>query len=585
MAKVLEFMKPYAPLLVLVMLLLLVEAGCALVLPGYMANIVEDGVLPGDTAFIWQTGIKMLLITLLSVAAALVASFLSAKTAVGVANDLRQAVFKKVLRFSNAEMDKFNTSSLITRTTNDITQIQSTMMMVLRQFIYAPVIGIGGIIRAIERSPSLTWVIALALVCMLVILAILTAMVLPKFKIVQNLIDRLNLVSRENLSGVLVIRAFGTQNFEKKRFDKANKELAETNLFVNRAMAFMNPYIVLILNLTTAIIVWVGAHQVSAFRADVGDIFAFLQYGMLIIFAFIMISYTFVFLPRAMVSAARIQEVLDTDFSIKYKENPVPFPKNFQGRVEFRNVSFKYGDGGRPQNTQEQENVLNNINFIAEPGKTTAIIGSTGAGKSTLFNLLLRFYDVNSGAILIDGVDIRDVSKKELHGKIGYVSQKAQLFSGNIRSNLQYADKSATESDIQTAAEIAQAQNFILKKPKGYDNEVSQGGANLSGGQKQRLSIARALVKNAPIYLFDDCFSALDLKTDAQLRAALKKKTGKSTMLIVAQRISTIMDAEQILVLEHGKIVGNGTHAELLKTCEVYKEIAASQLSEEELGV
>lgn len=579
MSKIFEYMKPYSGMLVGIMVLLAIEAYCALLLPGLMADIVEDGVFPGDVSFIWRTGFQMLFITCIGVVVSLFASYFSAKTSAGVANDLREAVFKKVLRFSNAEMDRFNTSSLITRTTNDITQIQTTLMMVLRQFIYAPIIGIGGLIRALERSPSLTWVIAVSLICMLGILILISVIIIPKFKIVQKLIDRLNLVSRENLSGILIIRAFGTQRFEKKRFDSANKELAETNLFVNKVMAFVNPYIMLIFNLTTAVIVWVGAQQVSAHRADVGDIFAFLQYGMLIIVAFIMISYTFVFLPRAVVSAGRIKEVLETEDSIEFRENPVSFSKNFQGDIEFRNVNFRYGDSN-----DHNENVLEGINFTAKAGKTTAIIGATGAGKSTLLSLILRFYDVNSGAILVDGIDIRDLSKEELHGKIGYVPQKALLFSGTIRSNLLYANKNATDEKIREAVEIAQAKTFIDEKPKGYETEVAQGGANLSGGQKQRLSIARALVKDAPIYLFDDCFSALDFKTDALLRAALKEKTGKSTMLIVAQRISTIMDADQILVLEHGKIIGSGTHAELLKTCEVYREIAVSQLSEEELN-
>ncbi|MCL2380324.1 MAG: ABC transporter ATP-binding protein/permease [Treponema sp.] len=579
MSKIFEFTKPYTPMLLCAVALLFVEAMCALVLPGYMADIVNYGVLPGNIPFIWRTGVVMLLVTLLSVVVALTVGFFSAKTSAGVANDLRQAVFKKVLQFSSAEMNKFATSSLITRTTNDITQVQGTMMMAIRLLVYAPILGVGGIIRALGRDVSMTWIIALATLCLVGIMVILFIIALPKYKMIQGLIDRLNLVSRENLSGILIVRAFSTQRFEKKRFDKANRDLTGTNLYVDQAFAFMTPGIMLILNLTTAIIVWVGARQVSAFRIDIGDIFAFLQYGILIIFAFLMVAVMFVFLPRAVVSAERIKEVLETSGSIRDKKNPLQLSANFQGTVEFRNVSFRYPDA-----TENEDNVLNGISFTARPGKTTAIIGVTGSGKTTILKLLLRFYDVTEGAILVDGMDIRDIRKKDLHGKIGYVPQKALLFSGTIRSNLRYADKTATEDRIVEAADTAQAAAFIQGKPEGYESNVAQGGSNFSGGQRQRLSIARALVKNAPVYLFDDSFSALDLKTDALLRAALKKKTGKSTMLIVAQRISTIMDADQIVVLDDSRIAGLGTHRELIKTCDVYRDIAASQLSEEELS-
>jgi len=572
-------MKPYTGMVLCAALLLFVEAMCALVLPGHMADIVNDGVLPGNISLIWRTGLIMLVITLLSVAASLVAGYFAAKTSTGVANDLREAVFQKVLNFSNAEMNRFAPSSLITRTTNDITQIQSTLMMAIRQFIYAPIIGVGGIIRALERNVSMTWIIALATISMVGIMGLLFIIALPKFKMIQSLIDRLNLVSRENLSGILIVRAFSTQRFEKKRFDKANRDLAETNLFVNQSFAFITPTIMLILNLTTAIIVWVGARQVSAFRIDIGDIFAFLQYGLLIIFAFLMVAVMFVLLPRAVVSAERIKEVLETQSSLQYEKDPVPLPEDFRGVVEFRDVSFRYPDA-----MDGDENVLDGISFTAKPGQTTAIIGSTGSGKTTILQLLLRFYDVTRGAIYIDGVDVREIDKKELHDKIGYVPQKALLFTGSIRSNLLYADKTASEEKIMDAADTAQATKFIEEKPDGYQSNVAQGGSNLSGGQRQRLSIARALVKNAPIYLFDDSFSALDLKTDALLRAALKRKTGGSTMIVVAQRISTIMDADQIVVLEHGHIAGCGTHAQLLETCKIYREIAASQLSEEEMN-
>ena len=574
MSKIFEFMKPYTWMLLCTAALLAVEAFCALVLPGFMADIVNDGVLPGNVRLIWRNGLIMLLITLLSVVVALIAGYFTARTATGVANDLREAVFKKALHFSNAEINRFSTSSLITRTTNDITQVQNTLMMAIRQFIYAPLIGIGGIIRAIDRSPSMTWIIALATIFMVGMMTILFFIALPKFKMIQSLIDRLNLVSRENLSGILIVRAFNTQKFEKKRFDKANRDLAETNRFVDQTFAFMNPVILLTLNLTTAIIVWVGARQVSAFRIDIGDIFAFLQYGILIIFAFLMVAIMLVLLPRAVVSAGRIKEVLETESSLVYRKEPLRLPKDFTGAIEFKNVCFRY-----PDVTESDYNVLNDISFTARPGKTTAIIGATGVGKTTILKLLLRFFDVTGGAIYIDGMDIRDIHKEDLHNKIGYVPQKALLFSGSIRSNLMYADKNATEEKIRDAADTAQAVSFIEGKTEGYNSNVAQGGSNLSGGQRQRLSIARALVKDAPIYLFDDSFSALDLKTDALLRAALKRKTGKSTMLIVAQRISSIMDADKIVVLDEGKIAGLGTHSELMRTCEIYREIAASQLS------
>jgi ATP-binding cassette subfamily B protein len=578
MSKVFEYMKPYSGLFICIAALLGLEAMCALILPGYMADIVNDGVLPGHISTIWRNGIYMLLITLLAMTAALIVGFLTARAASGVALDLRQAVFEKVLGFSSAEMNRFATSSLITRTTNDITQIQATMMMAIRQLIYAPIIGVGGIIRALSRDVSMAWIIALATVIMMGILVLMFIIALPKFKIVQSLIDRLNLVSRENLSGILVVRAFSTQSFEKTRFSKANKDLANTNVFVDQAFALMMPAIMLILNLTTAAIVWIGARQASAFRIDIGDIFAFLQYGMLIIFAFFMVAIIFVMLPRAVVSAQRIKEVLETEGSIVFRNDPVELLPKFKGMVEFRDVSFRY-----PYASEKEDSVLSGINFTAKPGETTAIVGSTGSGKTTVLRLLLRFFDVTDGGIFLDGVDIRDVSKKDLHDKIGYVPQKASLFKGTIRSNLLYADKSATEETICSAVEIAQSKAFIQDKPDGYESNVAQGGANFSGGQKQRLSIARALVKNAPIYLFDDSFSALDLKTDALLRAALKKRMSDSTKIVVAQRISSIMDAEQILVLEHGKIAGLGTHKELMQSCEVYMEIAASQLSEEEV--
>ena len=579
MSKVFEYMKPYTLMMVCASVLLAAEAILALILPSYMADIVNYGVIPGHLSVIWRNGATMLGITFASMIAALIVGYFTARTATGIANDLREAVFSKVLSFSNAELNKFGTSSLITRTTNDVMQIQNTLMMAIRQFIYAPIIAVGGIIRALDRSTDMAWIVALATAIMMVLMAVMFIVALPKFSALQSLIDRLNTVTRENLSGILVVRAFSTQRFEKMRFAKANKDLADTERFVNQTFAFMMPIIMLVLNLTTAAIVWVGAHQASAFRADIGDIFAFLQYGMLIIFAFLMISVMFIFVPRAVISANRIKDVLESEGSIKYRQDPTPFPADFKGVVEFRNVSFKYPDA-----TGDDDNVLNDISFTARPRETTAIIGATGSGKSTLFKLLLRFFDVSDGAVLIDGIDIRDVHKEDLHNKIGYVAQKASLFTGTIRSNLLYADKDASEKAVANAVSISQAEAFIKGKPEGYESNVAQGGSNFSGGQRQRLSIARALVKEAPINMFDDSFSALDVKTDAQLRAALKAKMGDKTTIVIAQRVSSIMDAEQIVVLDNGKVAGLGTHAELMKNCEVYKEIATSQLSEEEVG-
>jgi len=579
MLKVFEYLKRYTPMLLCATVLLAAEAWLALELPRYMADIVDYGVIPGHLSVIWRNGGIMLGITVLSMVLALVTGYFTARTATGVANDLREAVFNKVLRFSNAQINRFSTSSLITRTTNDVMQVQNTLMMAIRQFIYAPILAFGGIVRALDRSTTLAWVVILSTAIMLALCAVLFFIALPKFKIWQDLIDRINLVTRENLSGILVVRAFSTQKFEKNRFSRANKTLAGTERFINITFSFMSPIISLVLNLSTALIVWVGAHEVSAFRVDVGDMFAFLQYAMLIIFAFLMISITFIMVPRAVVSANRIQEVLEAEGTIKIKKNPVTLPDDFKGIIEFRNVNFRY-----PDTTEDDDNALTDISFTARPGQTTAIIGATGSGKTTILKLILRFFDVTGGGVYIDGIDIRDIHKEALHDKIGYVAQKAVLFKGTILSNLLYADKHATEERVKNAVDIAQAAAFIEGKIGGYEAEVAQGGTNFSGGQRQRLSIARALVKNAPIYMFDDSFSALDLKTDALLRAALKKKMSGRTIIVIAQRVSSIMDADQIVVLDQGKVAGLGVHQELMQTCEVYREIAASQLSAQELS-
>ena len=528
-----------------------------------------------QTNYILNTGLTMLLISLLAVVSAIAVGFLSSRTAAGFARDLRNRVFERVESFSGAEMDKFSTASLITRTTNDVTQIQMVVIMMMRMVIYAPIIGIGGIIRAIGKSTSMWWLIALAVVVLLGLILTIFSITLPRFKKMQKLIDRLNLVARENLLGMMVIRAFNMQEFEEKRFDAANQDLTANSLFVNRIMVLMMPVMTILMNGLSLMIIWVGSHQVAQSTLQVGDMMAFMQYAMQIVFSFLMMSIMFFILPRASVSADRIADVLETEPLIKDPSHPVEFPKPFNGTIEFRRVSFRYPDA--------EEDVLHDINFTALPGQTTAFIGTTGSGKSTLVSLIPRFFDVTDGSVLIDGVDIRRVSQQELREKIGYVPQKSNLFSGTIHSNLSYADESAKEERLLHAAATAQASGFIQSLPDGLQSPISQGGSNVSGGQRQRLAIARALVKNAPIYIFDDSFSNLDFKTDAALRKALKETTGASTLLVITQRISTIMNSEQIVVLDEGCIVGKGTHKDLLKTCDVYRGIATAQLSPEEL--
>lgn len=526
--------------------------------------------------YILNSGLFMLLIALLSMVATVIVGFLSARVAAGLGRNLRFNMFKKVESFSSTEFDKFSTASLITRTTNDIQQVQMLMVMLLRIVFYAPILGIGGILKVVSTNTNMGWIIAVAVMVILSIVIIMFSVAIPKFKIVQKLVDKLNLVTRESLVGLLVIRAFNTQKHEEERFDKANTDLTRTNLFINRTMSLMMPLMMLIMNSITLLIVWVGAHQIDSGLMQVGDMMAFIQYTMQIIMSFLMISMVSIMLPRAAVSAQRISEVLSVKSSIIDPENPRTFDPFIKGTVEFKNVSFQYPGA--------EDNVLCGINFTAKPGQTTAFIGSTGSGKSTLINLIPRFYDVTSGQILVDGVDIREVTQHELREKIGYVPQKSSLFSGTIESNLRYGVDNASDQEIKKAAEIAQALDFIGEKPEGFNEPISQGGTNVSGGQKQRLSIARTLVKNPEIYIFDDSFSALDFKTDSTLRKALKTEITESTLLIVAQRISTIMDADQIIVLEEGKIVGKGTHKALLENCTVYKEIASSQLSKEELA-
>ena len=526
--------------------------------------------------YILLTGAKMLFLALISMAATISVTFLAARIAASTSRDLRSSVFKKVVGFSNAEFDRFSTASLITRTTNDIQQIQMLLVLMMRIVFYAPIIGVGGILRVLRTNSSMTWVIAVAVVAIFSLVLVLFAVAMPKFTLMQKLIDKLNLVTREILTGLPVIRAFSTQKYEEKRFDLANRDLTKTNLFVNRVMACMMPAMMFIMNCISVLIIWTGAHGVDTGAMQVGDLMAFIQYTMQIIMAFLMISMISIMLPRANVSAKRIAEVLNSDCVIRDPEQPEMFDPSKKGYVEFRDVSFRYPNA--------EEDVLSHISFVAKPGETTAFIGSTGSGKSTLVNLIPRFYDVTEGEILVDGVDVRKVSQHALREKLGFVPQKGVLFSGTIESNLKYGKKDATDERVKKAAEIAQAEEFISSKQDGYQSEIAQGGNNVSGGQKQRLSIARAIVKQPEIYVFDDSFSALDFKTDVALRRALKPETSESTVLIVAQRISTIMHAEQIIVLDEGAIVGKGTHRELLKSCEVYRQIASSQLSEEELA-
>ena len=528
-----------------------------------------------QTGYLAKTGGMMIALAFLGMAASVLVGFLASRVGASAGRDLRGRVFHKVVGFSNHEFNQFSTASLITRSTNDIQQIQMLIVMLLRMVLYAPIVAIGGVFQVMKTNVSMSWIIGLAVIIIACMVLLLFVVAMPKFKMLQKLVDKLNLVTREILTGLSVIRAFSTEKHEEKRFDDANVELTKTNLFVNRAMTFMMPAMMLVMNGVSVLIVWTGAHGISDGQMQVGDMMAFIQYTMQIIMGFLMLCMISIMLPRAAVAADRVEEVLKSETIICDPERPEVLPEQGEGVLSFDHVSFKYPGA--------DEDVLQDITFTARPGQTTAIIGSTGSGKSTLVNLIPRFYDVTEGKITLDGIDIRDIKQHDLREKLGYVPQKGVLFSGNIASNIMFGNQDGTEEEMKEAAEIAQATEFIETKPEGYESPIAQGGSNVSGGQKQRLSIARAIAKHPQVFIFDDSFSALDYKTDVTLRHALAEKTRESTVLIVAQRISTILHAEQILVLDDGKIVGKGTHAELLKNCEVYREIAESQLSRAEL--
>ena len=544
-------------------------------LPDKMSEIVNNGIIKQDMPAIWHNGLAMIVVTAAGGLCSIVIGFLAARIATGMAQKLRTELFERVESFALADFNKFSTASLITRSTNDIQQIQMTSILLLRLALMAPIMAIGGLQKAIHNAPNLSWIIALAVSVLLVVIAVLFVIAVPRFKKLQTLVDKLNLVTRENLVGLKVIRAFHNEKIEQKKFQQANTELNKMGLFLNRLMMLLDPIMTLVMNFSSVAIVWFGAHLISSGNLQIGNMMAFLEYAMQVIISFLLLSMVFIMVPRAAVSVKRVDEVLDTLPSIVDPQSPQQLPNDATGKIEFKDVTFTYPDADLP--------VLSNINFTAEPGQTTAFIGSTGSGKSTLINLIPRFYDVSAGQILLDGVDIRQLKLEDLYDQIGYVPQKGVLFSGTIASNIKYGNAKASQKLVEKSAKIAQAAEFISELKNGYKNEIAQGGSNVSGGQRQRLSIARAIAVEPNVYIFDDSFSALDFKTDAKLRSALVKETKHKTVLIVGQRINTIMNADKIIVLDEGKIVGQGTHQELMKNCQVYQEIAASQLSEDDL--
>ncbi len=575
MIKLSRFLKPYTAFITGVLVLVFLQTLSDLYLPTLMSDIIDRGVMSGDTGYIMRMGGLMLLIAAGGVLCAVIASYLSSKAAVGFGKIVRNQIFSRVESFSLHEFDKIGTSTLITRTTNDVTQVQTVTILILRMMVMAPMMAIGGIIMALSKDKPLTLVLAVAIPLLALSITLIALKGIPLFKRIQTKIDKINLVLREKLTGIRVIRAFNRVEHEKVRFDDANEDLTTNYIKINRIMAFLMPVLMLIMNFTSVAILWFGIIRIDSGSMEMGSLIAFIQYAMQIMFAAIMFSMMFIMVPRAQAAAARINEVLEVAPGIVDAEK-VRDDSSKKGYVEFKDVTFSYHGAEQP--------ALSNISFSARPGEVTAIIGGTGSGKSTLLNLIPRFYDVDSGSVLVDGIDIREMSQQALRNKIGFVPQKAVLFSGTITENLKFGKNDASDEEIRHAAETAQAMEFISEIEGGFEHEIAQGGTNVSGGQKQRLSIARALVKKPEIYIFDDSFSALDFKTDAKLRAALKKETAEATVLIVAQRVGTVMDADRIIVMDNGKIVGMGTHKELLKICEVYREIVASQLGEEEIA-
>lgn len=575
MKKMINYFVPYLPGLLLLILLVWCQAHVNLTLPDYMAKIINEGIAVKNIDKVWSNGIQMLLWTLFGGICTVAIGFIAAKISTGYIRRLREAVFTKVEQFSLAEFNKYSSSSLITRATNDMQQLQNVMAMILRIAFLAPFMGVGAIIKAYDIAPSMSWIILLSIGVLVAMMAMLFVVVIPKFTVIQKLVDKLSLQTREMLTGVRVIRAYNNDKKQQSKFNDTNIESTKLNIFVNRVMMLMQPVMTLIMGLASMGVIWVGSYAISDGNLQVGNLFALMQYVAQTIMAFLMISMLFIMVPRAAVSGRRVNEILATDLTISDPIQPIKLSKKICGQVKFDNVSFGYN--------KSEQNVLSGISFTAEPGQTTAIIGGTGSGKSTLLNLIPRLYDISDGSITIDGIDIRNVTQHDLHSHIGYVPQKSSLFSGTIASNIAYGDQKASDVELSMAANTAQATEFINSLPEKLESHVSQSGNNLSGGQKQRLSIARALAKKPEIYLFDDSFSALDFKTDATLRRALKDKISKATLIIVAQRISTIMHAEKIIVLNDGEIVGAGTHRDLLKTSSVYREIAESQLSASEI--
>ena len=576
MGKLLKYLSSYSLMIVALVALVYGQTTASLALPDYMATIINKGIVPGDIHQIYTTGARMLVVALLGGLCTIGVGFFAARIATGFAKKVRDAVFLKTESFSQAEFNKFTTASLITRATNDVQQIQQVSVLLLRIGLIAPFMGVGAVVKAYKLAPSMTWIMTVAVLALVVIIVTLFGIALPRFKKLQKQVDALNKVTREILTGLRVIRAFNQQSHEERRFDIANRRLTDLNLTVNRLMVVLQPAMTLIMSLSALVIVWVGAYKISAGTLQIGNLLAFMQYAMQTILAFLMLSIVFIFVPRAWVSVDRVSELLGTTPAIRDPKNPQPVVANQGGRVDFQDVSFTYAGAEVP--------ALCHINFSALPGQTTAIVGSTGSGKSTLASLIARFYDADSGHVLVDGQDTRSILLADLHAKIGYAPQKSVLFSGTITSNVKYGVPRATAAEIAHATEVAQASEFVDGLEKGFDHQISQGGSNVSGGQKQRLSIARALAKKPEIYIFDDSFSALDFTTDAKLRQALRPETKGKTVLVIAQRIGTIIDADKIIVLDGGEIVGQGTHAELLRTCRVYREIAESQLSEAELS-